>query len=280
MPDFHVYDLFRIDTPIRIVDVGAAPNASSPEPYQFLINQGVAEVTGFEPDETACAALNASFEGTGNRCFPYFIGDGTERIFHTLSSPLCSSLYEPNRVVIDMFTGLEDYFNEVSRDTVSTTRLDDVSGLGGVDFLKLDVQGAELDVLENAIGTTLDDTMFVITEVEFLEMYKNQPLFGDISSFMHRNGFMFHVFVGGAYRAFKPMIVGNDPNRGLKQMLWGDVVFFRDPRLFGDCSTEKLLKLAIVMHEMLESYDVVLTILNAVDRREGSTLSADYLGRF
>lgn len=279
MPDFHIYDLFRVDTPIRIVDVGAAPNSSSPEPYQFLINQGVAEVTGFEPDEAACAALNASFEGTGNRCFPNFIGDGTERTFHTLSSPLCSSLYEPNRDVIDMFTGLDGLFDEVSRDTVSTTRLDDVAELGSVDFLKLDVQGAELDVLENGLDT-LSETMFVITEVEFLELYKGQPLFGDISSFMHRNGFMFHVFVGGAYRAFKPMIIQNDPNRGLKQMLWGDVVFFRDPRLFGDYSTEKLLKLAIVMHEMMESYDVVLTTLNAIDKREGSTLSAEYLSRF
>lgn len=279
MPNFHVYDLFEVPSLIQVVDVGAAPNSSSPEPYQFLINQGVARVIGFEPDERACSDLNSQFDGTQNQCFPYFVGDGTERTFHTLSSPLCSSLYPPNRAVIDMFTGLEDYFNEVRRDTVSTTRLDDIPELGSVDFLKLDVQGAELDVLKGGVKT-LEDTMIVLSEVEFVELYEEQPLFGDISSFMRDHGFMFHAIVGGAYRAFKPMIIHNDPNQGLKQMLWADVLFFRDPRLFRDYSTEKLLKFAIVMHELMESYDVVLTVLNIIDEREGSSLSAAYLGRF
>lgn len=279
MPNFHIYDLLDTSSPIQIVDVGAAPNSSSPEPYRFLVDQGIAQVTGFEPDPSACAELNKHFEGSKNQCFPYFVGDGTNRTFHTLGSPLCSSLYPPNEDVINMFTGLEDYFKEVHRDSVVTTRLDDIAELSSVDFLKLDVQGAELDVLHGGIRT-LEDTMLIFTEVEFVELYQGQPLFGDVAAFLRENGFMFHAIVGGAYRAFKPMVIHNDPNQGLKQMLWGDVLFFRDPRSFVDCSTDKLLKLAVIMHEMVESYDVVLSILNTVDKREGSTLSADYLSRF
>jgi len=279
MPDFHVYDLFELSSPIQIVDVGAADNKSTPEPYQFLMDRGIAQVVGFEPDEDACAAFNARSEGTRNRCYPYFVGDGNEATFYSLASPLCSSLYPPNHSVIDMFTGLEGLFREQRRDRVETTRLDDIADLGDVDFLKLDVQGGELDVLKGA-PETLRNAMIVFSEVEFVELYEGQPLFGDIDVCLRENGFMFHMFAGAAYRAFRPMVVRGDPDSGLHQMLWGDALFIRDPRLFKNYSKDKLLKLALIMHEMVESYDVVLALLNTVDEQEGTTLSRDYLARF
>ena len=67
--------------------------------------------------------------------------------------------------------------------------------IGNVDFLKIDVQGAELDIFKGA-SKTLKNSLFIISEVEFLKIYENQPLFGDVSNFLSDNDFMFHKFFG------------------------------------------------------------------------------------
>ncbi len=279
MTRFHVYDLLEIETPIRIVDVGAAQMKGTVEPYQFLIDKGVASLTAFEPNQNACAALNEKFSATENRCLPYFVGDGSESTFHICKAAVCSSLYPPNKDVLSLFQGLEGVLKEVDSEQITTTRLDDIDGLGDVDFLKLDVQGGELDVLKGA-KKKLQETMIVFSEVEFVQLYKDQPLFGDIDRELRDNGFMFHCFVGMASRAFKPMIVDNNVNKGLKQTLWGDALFVRDPRTFSDLSTEKLKKHALIMHEMMESWDVTLHILNVLDERNGTKLCSAYIQRF
>ena len=57
--------------------------------------------------------------------------------------------------------------------------------------LKIDVQGYELKVLEGS-KNALKNCIGVETEVEFIELYKDQPKFGEISSFMEEH-ISFHV---------------------------------------------------------------------------------------
>lgn len=60
-----------------------------------------------------------------------------------------------------------------------------------VDLLKLDVQGAELLILEGATNI-LQNTEFVILEVSLFRYNQEAPLFSDVIKFMDSNGF--HVF--------------------------------------------------------------------------------------
>lgn len=60
-----------------------------------------------------------------------------------------------------------------------TRRLDDIKELPQVDFLKIDVQGSELMILENG-RKKLADCVALQTAVSFVALYKNQPMFGDI----------------------------------------------------------------------------------------------------
>ena len=62
---------------------------------------------------------------------------------------------------------------------IETTRLDDIKELEAPDILKLDIQGAELDVLRHGVKT-LESAVIIESEVEFLELYKGQPIFGDM----------------------------------------------------------------------------------------------------
>lgn len=174
---------------------------------------------------------------------------------------------------------MDQNFVETGTQPVSTKRLDDIPDLADVDFLKFDVQGSELDVLQGAVRV-LSEAVVVFTEIEFVEMYLGQPLFGDITKYLHENDYMFHCITGVARLPFKPLVKDGDPAIGVNQPLWWDTIFIRDPRGYDTIPTEKLLKLALIMHELVGSIDVTLRILAIVDERNDSSLRLEYLDRF
>lgn len=74
---------------------------------------------------------------------------------------------------------------------VETRRLDEFcleQGLNKIDFIHLDVQGAELMVLEGA-GAMIKSIGSIWMEVESVELYDQQPLKEDVEAFMRENGF-------------------------------------------------------------------------------------------
>ena len=83
---------------------------------------------------------------------------------------------------------------QVTRDIkyLEMTTLDDLVSefqLKGKFFLKLDVQGAELDVLSGA-SNCLNDTEFILLEVSLLSYNKDGPLFAEVVSFLNSKGFV------------------------------------------------------------------------------------------
>ncbi|TRX20908.1 FkbM family methyltransferase [Flavobacterium franklandianum] len=60
--------------------------------------------------------------------------------------------------------------------------------INNVDFIHMDVQGAELKVLTGA-NDFIKETKAIWLEVADIELYKNQPLRKDIENFMDSNGF-------------------------------------------------------------------------------------------
>jgi len=75
---------------------------------------------------------------------------------------------------------------------VTTMRLDDyvkAKNVSSIDFAHIDVQGAELMVLEGA-GDFIKRIKLVWMEVEAVELYKNQPLKNDVELFMNKNNFL------------------------------------------------------------------------------------------
>jgi FkbM family methyltransferase len=76
--------------------------------------------------------------------------------------------------------------------TVSTTTIDawaKASGVPRLDLLWLDIQGAEFPVLKNAT-TLLKTVSVVVTEVEFVEMYRGQVLFAEMKPWFEAQGFV------------------------------------------------------------------------------------------
>lgn len=277
-PPFPILEIIGDRLPVlHIVDVGAMYMGPEYVPYSSILAPGRTVVTGFEPLQAECDRLNAAAE-PGHRYLPYCIADGTERTFYITNSGFTSSLLEPNTPLLSAFNNLEELTRVERSERVQTRRLDDVSEITDIHYLKLDVQGAELEVLQNA-SRLLANTMVVFTEVEFLEMYKGQPLFGEIHSYMRSRGFMLHFLNGVGGRGFKPVTANNDINHPVRQALWSDAIFVPDFRRLHLYPPERLIALAYLLHELYQSVDLVAVVLNHYDRKVGTDLWTSYLVR-
>lgn len=266
---FNLLELLPPPPPkIRIVDVGAQIDPQLTDVYQPLVRAGCASIVGFEPVAEACARLNAS-GGSHRTYLPYAVGEGDVRQFRICADSKTSSLYEPNTPLLSHFHLLEDLCRVVDRREVRTTPLDSVREIEDVDFLKLDVQGAEADVLRGG-ARVLSQAVVVHAEVEFLPLYKNQPLFGDIDALLRAHGFLFHTFIGFATRAFRPVVINNDPSLGIRQQLWSEAVYVKSFLNFKNVPPEKLLRLALILHEVYGSYDLCALALKHCDERLGA----------
>lgn len=268
----NILDIVPKLSPIRVIDVGAM--AIGEHVYAPLVKAGLASVLGFECVQAECDRLNA-MSGAMHAYLPYAVGDGRERVFHECNFPMTSSLYEPNTELLAKFQNLENLTRVVKKYPIATKRLDDLSEAANADFLKLDVQGAEVDVM-NGAEKILADATVIQTEVEFVPMYKGQPLFAEVDQRLRKAGFIFHKFAGVAGRTFQPLVVNNDVNQALSQMLWGDAVYVKDFMTLEKISAEKLLKMAVILHLLYGSADLALQVLLAHDAKMQTRLGETY----
>ena len=262
---------------IQILDVGAM--ATGQERYHLLLESGLAQVTGFEPNPSEYARLKD--RGGPYRYLPYFLGSGRPATFHLTRYPGCSSLFAPDPAVIDKFMtiGCADpggNFHVQKTETVDTVRLDDIKPELTVDFLKVDTQGYELEIMRHGMST-LANTLVIECEVEFIPLYRDQPLFGDVQCFLRDRGFALHKLIDVAGRPFRPF---NPPNPFLpmSQLLWADAIFVRDFTRLDAYSDDQLLQAAAILDAVYSSYDLTGLLLTEYDRRTKSGLQQAYVG--
>lgn len=273
--DFSLLELIEGVPTINILDVGAMSLGAGTEPYAPLVRANKARIVGFEPDAAECEKLNHQF-GDTHRFHPHFIGDGGPATFYETNAAMTGSLFRPNKDLVEKFQNLHEVMTLKAEHAVETRRLDDIPEIGDVDFLKIDVQGSELAVFEGG-ETLLANVTLIQTEVEFLALYEGQPLFAEVDQFLRARGFQFHTFLGFGSRCFKPVIVNDDVNVGIRQYLWADAVYVRDFLGFGALAGDKLLKLAVLVHDIFKSVDLCLYILNELDGRQGGALAQAYM---
>ncbi|MGN6134245.1 MAG: FkbM family methyltransferase [Aureliella sp.] len=261
---------------VRVVDVGASP-IDGPPPYQPLIDIGKANVIGFEPDEEQYRALQQHPQPFATY-LPYAVGDGREGVLNVCRAPGMTSLLEPDMEILNHFHGFPQWGEVLNQQKLTTRKLDDIAEIGGIDFLKLDVQGSELSILSGA-GEKLKDTLVVHTEVQFVPFYKNQPLFAELDQALRAAGFYLHRFTPLVSRVFKPLVINNNVFAGMSQVLWSDAIYVRQFTSFSKLPRESLLKIALVLHELYGSYDMSALALGHIDAREGTQLQTTYLRR-
>jgi hypothetical protein len=261
---------------IEILDVGAMFEGRPR--YDALSRQGLCRVIGFEINADQIPAAEAALP-IGSKVLPFALGDGQPATLHVTRYRGCSSLFEPNPNVIELFESISTTneggnFRVVDRVQIKTQRLDDIESCPFPDYAKLDIQGAELMVLENGMEK-LSRAVVIETEVEFMEVYKGQPLFGDIQTFLRHHGFVLHKMVDIAGRNFRPLRT-DDPADAMSQFLWADAIFVRDFSKLNLYTPEQLLKAAVILHEVYFSYDLAHLFLYTHDVKMGSAFAEPY----
>jgi FkbM family methyltransferase len=266
--------LFDRTVRVKIVDVGANPVDGDP-PYKAMLASGAADLVGFEPDPLALETLNGK-KGPNETYLPYAVADGKAHTLHICYAPGMTSLLRPNAAILELFQGFSAWGRVTREEIINTIRLDDVTEIRRMDYLKIDIQGGELMVFRNATKR-LADCVVIQTEVEFLPMYVQQPLFSDVDQFLRQHGFLFHRFYSLDSRTIKPFLLNNDVYAGGSQVFAADAIFVRDFLKLEALDDEKLLVMAVVMHDIYKSFDLVLRLLLEYDRRNKTQFAVRYM---
>lgn len=265
---------------IHAIDVGAA-GGIAPHWREYL---PVMEVDCFEPDAAECAARQ--HESPPNvRWFPVALGGTTgRRNFHVLNRSTGSSLFPPNDPVILEYSG---------RSYAGVRRVIDVECMSLADFLveqqrpvpmmmKLDTQGTELEILSSLSAAQLEGVAVVEMEVEFVELYKGQPTFGDVHAFMQTQGFrLLDLRTHRSYRNAesqpyhflrKYLDTGAGSSALSAELVAGDALYIRESRLQTPAETAAQLATTLCLLRLYGFYDLAFWLVEKSARE--STISA------
>ncbi len=177
-----------LEHPVVILDVGARGGFNA----EWGVFGDCLRVYCFEPDATECAKLNAT--AAENVIYlPFALGEksGPAKLYETALSA-SSGLYRTN---MEFFSRLlnRDNARVVGEKTIQVTPLDEAiaqHGVPPVDFVKLDVEGAELDVLRGGDRCVRSQSLLgVLAEFRFQEEINGSPVFWQLDAHVRQFGF-------------------------------------------------------------------------------------------
>ena len=180
-------NVFR-DDPVTIVDVGARWGFNS----EWEVFGKHLRVYCFEPDEEECRRLNAS-AARNVRYIPCALGRlAGEATFYETRLSASSGLYRTNMSYFSRLLNRDNGVTVAER----TIRLQTLAGalrqfgVNAIDFIKLDVEGAELDVLMGGEPYLTEGMLLgVLAEVRFQEEINGCPIFWQLDEYIRRFGF-------------------------------------------------------------------------------------------
>lgn len=166
----------------------------------------------------------------------------------------------PNQPLYDQFKDCSSDLEVIAKKELDTVSLDTFlpkTGIATIDFLHLDTQGTELEILQGAKGFLSNSIVAVKCEVEFAPLYEGQALFGDVDAFLRRHGFVLFDLSRSRYRR------AGFPNEALTrgQLLWGDATYLRDYRCLADAGNRLALFKLCLLSAHLQFHDYALEVL-------------------
>ena len=260
-----------------IADIGAAFYGETP-PYQPLMDLGLARLFAVDADQRHTERLRAQW-GDAAELIVAAVGDGRQHTLYVCPEGSgMTSLLEPDTEALAFFNGFPKFGAVERTEPIATRRLDDLWDVPPIDFLKMDIQGAELMVLRNG-WSKLAQCVAIQTEVSFIPLYKGQPTFAAIDIEFRQHGFIPHRFHQVKPWSIAPTMRNNDPRQPFHQLLEGDIVYIRDIIHPAALTSEQVAKLALLAHYLFNSPDLAARcILNLQARGKfpGDTVERYY----
>jgi FkbM family methyltransferase len=173
-------------SPPTYVDVGARGGLS--RAWNLLSYCRLVKPLFFEPDSAAAAEIKRRYPES--IVAPYALGsvDNQRAMLNVTKDAGRSSLLRPNPAL----AGVNDdsAWHVLKSSEVILRRLDMVwrSEWGAPEYVKIDVQGFELEVLKG-MGDLLKGVKCLQIESSLVPFYDGQPDFGTVNRFLRENGF-------------------------------------------------------------------------------------------
>ncbi len=230
-------------------------------------------IYGFDADVEACDRRNQELSqqqiSWQEKHIPLAVWDqiGVATLYIT-KHPGCCSLYPPNEGVVNRFHEYAERHKLMGTLEVETTTLDAyfTNTTSKIDFLQLDVQGGELNVLRGATRLLEQQVLALEVEVNFIELYQGQPLFSDVDAYLRQREFT--LFDIGQRWYAKRREVPLSSRQHIGQLIWTDGFYFRVDQNFRFKTPEQILKLACIA-DVLKFYDYALELLGYLTLKYG-----------
>ena len=207
----------------------------------------------YDADESSLAASDSLQKENYtliNKCLGAANSKGT---FYNTFDPSASSILPPapsaarytlfSRLGIMIWGEHARIVESVDIETDTLDGLVDNKQVPPVDFLSMDVQGAELDVMNGASSMLKSSIVGIVCEVEFTELYSGQPLFCDIQLRLLKDGFRFCDMFGKGYFNTEPYV---KELQGKGFFTYSEALFLKNPSvligdaILGELSSEEL----------------------------------------
>ena len=216
----------------------------------------------YEADTSSLAGIRAATKDLPSKTIilgDCLSGEAGPRPFHIYSNRYLSSLYpllskHTDQYSFDTQFGWDD--DPVSKSLVETRVFETVTldqiiereagRAPAPNFLSLDTQGSELEILKGAGATSESNVVAIMSEVEFVPVYQDQPLIGDVVAYLGEKGFelaSLEIFPTSGASTRTPIGLRG---KGFPQA--GEALFLRRPETLTDHPdrTSLLLKLAFI----------------------------------
>ena len=209
------------DNKLSLLDIGARDGIGWP---WDAVQREMLNVILVEPDPIEAKVLEDQKQG---RVLPYALWDKeTELTLNINNSPGTSSVFEANMPFLEQFEDAQR-FKVKEKITIKTKTIDGLARsneIDSVDFVKMDVQGGELAILQGGEEFFKDNIIGLEVEVEFAPMYINQPLFSDVDIFARERLGLELWDIRKAYWKYKQKKY-KTPLKG--RLIFGDALYLR-----------------------------------------------------
>lgn len=246
-----------------IADVGSTGGLDS----RWQTINDYLKVYSFDPDDRA-----HNYESNSNEVFSIALWSEKKKLELNLTNfPDASSVFPINNTLLDEYLNSECH-KVVSSKNIEADKLENVLiGKKPVNFLKIDAEGAELEILKGSEKYLKESIIGLELEVQFVQRTINSPHFSEIDYFMRKKGFQLMVLSKQSWiRKNNLWNINANP-----QLIWADAVYILNKdkiidKLLNDNKSDAnifLLKFVLIclVYGFFDYAQSVLSTVKAID---------------
>ena len=175
-----------------------------------------------------------------------------------------TSFLEPDFEYLSKFHLFKELSEIIKKVEVKTKKLSEIKD--EVDFFKIDVQGYESEIIKNG-EDKIKNALVIQIETSPIPLYKKEKSFSYIISQLEDLGFCLHMFNNINTRIFKPMLLNNNPYKGIHHLFQIDCVLIKNFKKIEELKEDQLVKLILILFHSFKSYDLVDYLITILDKK-------------